>query len=215
VQWGLKWFEYTLTKFFVHNIIKVNYEGEIMEKINYVALLRGINVGGNNIIKMNELKIIFEEMNLSDVQTYIQTGNVIFRDFEKDKLKLGKRIGKKLFETIKNEIKISLFTLSEIDEIVNKKPYKYGEECEKYKYDVIFLIEPLTVKDAMKEMKKREGVDEVYEGNRVLYFKRLKEKINKTYLTKIIGTPVYKYMTLRNWETTKKLFDLMKNSNDK
>ncbi|MDR2192975.1 MAG: DUF1697 domain-containing protein, partial [Treponema sp.] len=124
-----------------------------MEKINYVALLRGINVGGNNIIKMNELKIIFEEMNLSDVKTYIQTGNVIFRDFEKDKLKLRKRIENKLFETINNEIKISLFTLSEIDEIVNKKPYKYGEEGEKYKYDVIFLIEPLTVKDAMKEMK--------------------------------------------------------------
>jgi uncharacterized protein (DUF1697 family) len=154
-------------------------------------------------------------MNLSDVQTYIQTGNVIFRDFEKDKLKLGKRIEKKLFETINNEIKISLFTLSEMDEIINNKPYKYRKEDEKYKYDVIFLIEPLTVKDAMKEMKTREGVDEVYEGNRVLYFKRLKEKITKTYLTKIIGTPVYKYMTLRNWETAEKLFDLMKNSNDK
>jgi hypothetical protein len=51
-----------LTKLFVHNIIKVNYGGNIMEKINYVALLRGINVGGNNILKMNELKIIFEEI---------------------------------------------------------------------------------------------------------------------------------------------------------
>ncbi|MDR2097137.1 MAG: DUF1697 domain-containing protein [Spirochaetaceae bacterium] len=146
--------------------------------------------------------MIFEEMNLSDVQTYIQTGNVIFRDFEKDKLKLGKRIEKKLFEIINNEIKISLFTLSGIDEIVNKKPYKYGEEGEKYKYDVIFLIEPLTASEAMKEIKTREGVDEVHEGNRVLYFKRLKEKITQTYLTKIIGTPVYKYMTLRNWNTT-------------
>jgi uncharacterized protein (DUF1697 family) len=52
-------------------------EENIMEKINYVALLRGVNVGGNNIIKMNELKIIFEIMNLSDVKTYIQSGNVI------------------------------------------------------------------------------------------------------------------------------------------
>jgi uncharacterized protein (DUF1697 family) len=69
-------------------------EKNIMEKINYVALLRGINVGGNNIIKMNELKILFENMNLSDVQTYIQSGNVIFNDFEKNKLKLGKKIEK-------------------------------------------------------------------------------------------------------------------------
>jgi uncharacterized protein (DUF1697 family) len=94
-------------------------------------------------------------------------------------------------------------------EILNKKPHKYGEENEKYKYDIIFLIDPLTVKEALKEIKTREGVDEVYEGNRVLYFKRLKEKITKTYLTKIIGTPVYKYMTLRNWNTTEKLFESM------
>jgi uncharacterized protein (DUF1697 family) len=186
----------------------------MMKKINYAALLRGFNVGGKNIIKMNELKIIFEEMNLSDIQTYIQTGNVIFKDFEKDKFKLVKKIEKKLSEKLDNEIKISILTLSEMDGIIKNKPHKYGEEDEKYKYDVIFLIDPLTAKEAMKEIKTREGVDEAHEGDRVLYFKRLKEKITKTYLTKIIGTPVYKYMTLRNWETTKKLFDLMKNGND-
>ena len=51
-----------------------------MDKIKYVALLRGINVGGNNIIKMDELKQIFEEIGFSGVKTYIQTGNVIFDD---------------------------------------------------------------------------------------------------------------------------------------
>jgi uncharacterized protein (DUF1697 family) len=188
-------------------------EENIMEKINYVALLRGINVGGNNIIKMNELKIIFEKMNFYDVQTYIQSGNVIFSDFEKEKLKLSKKIENKLSEILDNEIKISLFTLSEMGEIINKKPYKYGEENEKYKYDIIFLIDPLTAKEALKEIRTREGVDEVYEGNRILYFKRLKENITKTYLTKIIGTPIYKYMALRNWNTTEKLFDLMEKNN--
>jgi uncharacterized protein (DUF1697 family) len=182
-----------------------------MEKNRYVALLRGINVGGNNIIKMNELKILFEKMNLSDVQTYIQSGNVIFNDFENDKLKLGAKIEKTLSEALNDKIKISLLTLSEMREIINKKPFKYGEENEKYKYDMLFLIEPLTAKEALKEMQTREGVDEVCEGNKVLYFKRLKEKITKTYLTKIIGTPIYKYMTLRNWNTAEKLFDLMKN----
>ena len=59
-----------------------------MDKIKYVALLRGINVGGNNIIKMDELKKIFEEIGFSNVKTYIQTGNVIFDDTEKDKSKL-------------------------------------------------------------------------------------------------------------------------------
>jgi uncharacterized protein (DUF1697 family) len=181
-----------------------------MEKINYVALLRGINAGGNNIIKMTELKILFEKMNFSDVQTYIQSGNVIFNDFEKDKLKVCKKIEERLSGTLNNEIKISLFTFSEMSEIITGKPYGYGEENEKYKYDVLFLIDPLTAKEAFKEIKTREGVDEVCEGNKVLYFKRLKEKITKTYLTKIIGTPIYKNMTLRNWNTTEKIFDIMK-----
>jgi uncharacterized protein (DUF1697 family) len=192
--------------------IKITEEN-IMEKTNYVALLRGINVGGNNIIKMNELKIIFEEIDLLDVQTYIQSGNVIFNDFEKDKLKLREKIEKKLFRKLNNEVKISLFTLSEMEKIINKKPYWYGEENEKYKYDVIFLIEPLKAKEAIKKIQIRESVDEVYEGNKVLYFKRLKEKITKTYLTKIVGTPMYKYMTIRSWNTTEKLFNLMKNIN--
>jgi uncharacterized protein (DUF1697 family) len=77
------------------------------------------------------------------------------------------------------------------------------------------LIEPLTAKDAMKEIQTRKGVDEVYEGNQVVYFKRLKEKITKTYLTKIIGTPIYKNMTLRNWNTTENLCDLMERNNNK
>jgi uncharacterized protein (DUF1697 family) len=162
---------------------------------------------------MNELKMIFEDMGLLDVKTYIQSGNVIFNDFEKDKSKLRERIEKKLVGKLNNEVKVSLFTLSEMDEVINKKPYRYGEENEKYKYDVIFLIEPLNAKEAIKKIQIRESVDEVYEGNNVVYLKRLKEKITKTYLTKITGTTIYKYMTLRNWNTTEKLFNLMKNVN--
>jgi len=57
----------------------------------YVALLRGINVGGKNIIKMSDLKRTFEAMGLCRVQTYIQSGNVLFESNEKEKL-LRKRI---------------------------------------------------------------------------------------------------------------------------
>jgi uncharacterized protein (DUF1697 family) len=183
-----------------------------MEKTKYVALLRGINVGGHNIMKMVELKAVFERMNLFDVQTYIQSGNVVFNDSGQDKLKLRGNIEMRLSEILHSEVKASLLTLPDMDEIISRKPYRYGEENERYKYDVIFLIEPLRAKDAIKEIRIREGTDEVYEGKNVLYFKRLKEEITKTYLTKIIGTPPYKYMTLRNWNTTVKLFNLMKNT---
>jgi uncharacterized protein (DUF1697 family) len=78
-------------------------EGAFMEKIKYVVLLRGINVGGNNIIKMNDLKKLFEEMNFSGVKTYIQSGNVLFNDCENDKMKLIKIIEKELFEKLNNK----------------------------------------------------------------------------------------------------------------
>lgn len=161
---------------------------------------------------MRELKKIFERMNLSGVQTCIQSGNVIFNATEKDKLKLGEKIEKNLSETLHGEIKVTLFTYPEMEEIMNGKPYRYGEENETYKYDIIFLIAPLTAKEAIKGIRLKEGVDEVYEGNGVLYVRRLKEKITKTYLTKIAGTPVYKLVTLRNWNTAGKLFSLMKDA---
>ena len=56
-----------------------------MEGQQYIALLRGINVGGNNIIKITDLKSQIENMGFTNVVTYIQSGNVLFKSDEKDK----------------------------------------------------------------------------------------------------------------------------------
>jgi uncharacterized protein (DUF1697 family) len=181
-----------------------------MEKIKYLALLRGINVGGKNIIKMNELKNLFEELDFSGVKTYIQSGNVIFSDYETDKNKLKEIIEKALFKKIKNKINIAILTFKEIKQIVNKKPKGFGEDNEN-KYDVIYLMEPLGVKEAIKEIKTREGVDKIYEGEKVIYISRSIKYLGKSYFSKILETPIYKNITIRNWNTTKKLYELMGN----
>jgi uncharacterized protein (DUF1697 family) len=180
-----------------------------VEKIDYLALLRGINVGGNNIIKMDNLKKLFEEIKFSDVKTYIQSGNVLFNDSEKDKMKLSVKIEKALLEKINSKIDVMILTFSEMKKIINEKPDKFGEEMEKFRYDAMFLLEPLTSKEAIKEIKTRDGVDEMYEGHRIIYFKRLIAKITKTHINKIVGTPIYQKITIRNWNTTKKLYELM------
>ncbi|GHT55796.1 hypothetical protein FACS1894109_03100 [Spirochaetia bacterium] len=180
-----------------------------MDKIKYVALLRGINVGGNNIIKMDELKKIFEKIGFSDVKTYIQTGNVIFNDTEKDKSKLREKIEGKLFKETKNKINIVILTLSEINEIIIRKPEKFGENDEEYKYDVIFLIEPLKTEDAVKEFNPRESVDKIYAGKNVLYHSILKKERTKSHITKIIESKIYSEISIRNWNTTKKLYEIM------
>jgi uncharacterized protein (DUF1697 family) len=177
--------------------------------MNYLALLRGINVGGSNIIKMDDLKKLFEELNFSDVRTYIQSGNVLFNDSEKDIKKLSKRIEKALLEKVNNKIDVMILTFYEMEKIIKEKPDKFGEEKEKFKYDVLFLLEPLMVKEAIKEIKTRDGVDEIYGGNKTIYLKRLIEKITKSYISRIVGTPIYQKITIRNWNTTKKLYELM------
>jgi uncharacterized protein (DUF1697 family) len=112
------------------------------DTIQYLALLRGINVGGKNIIKMAELKLCFEKMGFSDVATYIQSGNVIFKSGNKDVSKLTEKIEQTLSEKFKYNSRLVLITYEQLTEIVEKAPKEFGKEPEKFRYDVLFLPPP-------------------------------------------------------------------------
>jgi uncharacterized protein (DUF1697 family) len=172
-------------------------------------LLRGINVGGNNIIKMDTLRKLFEDMGFECVKTYIQSGNVIFSDCEGDRARLTEKIEKMLSKHLASVVKAAVLTLSEMRWIIDKKPECFGEKNDEYKYNVLFFIKPLKAKDAIKEIKAREGVDEIYEGKDVVYSSCLISRRTKSYLSKIVETTIYKNTTIRNWNTTKKLYELM------
>ena len=178
-----------------------------MKKINYLALLRAINVGGKNILKMDELKRIFEKMLFSDVKTYIQTGNVLFTANEKDKIKLAKKIEKTLMDETKYEIMVLLLTLSDIEDIIKDVPNEFGDNNEKYKYDVLFLIDPLKPNDIMNHIKIIEGEDKIYGGEKALYVKRLAKKLTGSYIVKALK--ISENITVRNLKITKEIYKLM------
>ena len=180
-----------------------------MADTQYLALLRGINVGGNNIIKMADLKACFENMGFTHVTTYIQSGNVLFKSPEKDKTKLTKKIEKALSERFNYKSRIVAITHKELKKVVEGAQRGFGKDMDKYRYDVIFLKEPLTPKEAMKNVSRKEGVDTAFAGEFVLYFSRLISKASQSHLTKIIKLPMYQNMTIRNWSTTTKLLALM------
>jgi len=180
-----------------------------MANIQHLALLRGINVGGNNIIKMADLKACFENMGFTDVVTYIQSGNVLFKSAEKGKTKLVNKIEQVLSERFKYKSRIVAVTQMELKRVVKEAPKGFGKVVDRYRYDVIFLKEPLTPKEAMKNVSIKKGVDTAYAGESVLYFSRLISKAGQSHLTKIILFPVYQNMTIRNWSTTTKLLALM------
>ena len=185
-----------------------------MAETQYLALLRGINVGGNNIIKMKDLKACFEQMGFTDVVTYIQSGNVLFKSPEKDRPKLTHKIEKALSERFNYKSRMVVVAHKELRKIVDGAPNGFGKDLDKYRCDVIFLKEPLTARDAMKNVSLKKGVDAAHAGKSVLYFSRLISKATQSHLSKIIALPMNQNMTIRNWNTTTKLLALMEKGND-
>jgi len=175
----------------------------------YVALLRGINVGGKNLIKMPELKASFEAEGFEDVVTYIQSGNVLFRATGSGSA-LSRRIETMLTKTFDYyQAWAMVRSHAQMRTIVEKAPRAFGADPGVYLYDVVFVKEPLTASAALKKVPTREDVDEIFAGGGVLYFSRLKSRATQSRLNRVASLPIYKNMTIRNWNTTTRLLRMM------
>jgi uncharacterized protein (DUF1697 family) len=183
-----------------------------MKMNTYVILMRGINVGGKNKIPMTGLKKCLEDLGFSDVSTYIASGNVILKS-DKGAEEIKAQIEGALPENFKldNElIKVLVLTHDQLQAVIDNKPEGFGEQPEKYHSDAIFLM-GIDAVQAMQVFDPREGVDKVWPGDGVIYSQRLSALRTKSRLSKIIGTPVYKSMTIRSWNTTLKLLEMLGN----
>src|ERR1051325_1258693 len=128
--------------------------------MKFVALLRGINVGGKNKVPMSELKSCFEELGYENIQTYIASGNVIFES-KKSSAKLTDEIQEALPKKFKlDSERITVLVLSEeqLKKVISQAPKGFGTEPGKYHSDAIFLM-GIASKDAFKIFNPREGVD--------------------------------------------------------
>jgi uncharacterized protein (DUF1697 family) len=177
----------------------------------YVVLLRGINVGGKNKLSMAALKTALEEIGCDNVATYIQSGNVIL-DSKRGAAALEAEIEKilpKKFKLDSDLIKVLALPRATYRAMVHKRPKGFGDEPGKYHSDAIFLMEGLPLKEAVTAFDPREGVDTMWPGKGIIYHQRLSAQRTKTRLTKVLGSPVYKSMTIRNWATTIKLAEML------
>lgn len=175
----------------------------------YVALLRGVNVGGNNLIKMTDLAAFFEALGFTQVRTYIQSGNVIFCADESDQSKLTARLEDAMSKAFSYNARLVTRSYAELKDIVSLAPEGFGSDPSTFRYDVIYLKEPLTASEAMESISLKAEVDQAFSGNGVLYFSRLISRASQSRLTRIISLPVYQNMTIRNWNTTTRLLSLM------
>lgn len=177
----------------------------------YVVLLRGINVGGKNNVPMAGLKQCLEALGFSNVSSYIASGNIILSSGKApDEIQpLIESALPECFQLDDELIKVLVLTRSQLQSVVDRKPEGFGEQPETYHSDAIFLM-GIAAAEAMPAFSPREGVDQVWPGEGVIYSQRLSAQRTKSRLNKIMASPVYKCMTIRNWNTTTKLLEMLR-----
>lgn len=177
-----------------------------MAMTRYVALLRGINVGGRNPVAMKDLRAAMEDHGLNNVSTYIQSGNVLF-ETDAARRSLEADIEATLEKAFGIPLVVVLRSHRQLQSVVDSAPDGFGGED--HYCDAVFLKAPLTSTQVMNIVELRDGVDQAWPGQGVVYFARLGAERTKSKMSRIVGKPEYKQMTIRSWTTTTKLLALL------
>lgn len=167
----------------------------------YIAFLRAINVGGNSIIKMDDLRKMFESFGLENAQTYIQTGNVIFESKVKDALLLEKKIESQLEKALGYNVNIFLRTMQEVTAIAEQCPFTPKENEAVH---IAFLREKPDKKISQALLNHTSEADEFIVKGREAYnlrHDRDASVFSNNFIEKTLGIPA----TTRNLTTVRKI----------
>jgi uncharacterized protein (DUF1697 family) len=170
----------------------------------YLALLRGINVGGNNKVSMSDLKKVFESLGFSNVSTYINSGNIIFKTDKEDVVPL---IEKTLLKTFGFEIKVLVRNAKSIQKLSDALPANWTNDTEQ-KTDILFLWDEYDSKKSI-ELIKTSDVDNLKYISGAIVWNVKRKDYTRSGMRKFIGTMIYKNMTARNINTVRKLAKLV------
>jgi uncharacterized protein (DUF1697 family) len=174
----------------------------------YVALLRGINVGGNNKVPMKTLKTLFEGLGYVDVFTYINSGNVIFKS-SKSPTALVEEIEKGIEKKFRFPVRVVVRDLKNIKKLVKAIPKEWANDIGR-RTDVLFLWDEFDTKKTLGLIVQNPDVDVLKYIPGAIVWTLDRKFYTKSAMHKFIGTKVYKNMTGRNVNTVRKLAELMK-----
>lgn len=174
----------------------------------YVALLRGINVGGNNKIDMKQLKTAFEQAGMHDVVTYINTGNIIFTDKEHSKDELSALLEQTIFEHFGLSIKVLIRSIEDYRNMIRLLPETLSND-QAMKSDVLFLWDDIDEEAVLDKLDIRPEYDRAMYAPGAILWSVDRENATKSGMHQIIGTKIYQRVTVRNVNTTRKIYELM------
>jgi uncharacterized protein (DUF1697 family) len=173
-----------------------------------ISMLRGINVGGHKLVKMDALKILYASLDLQGAQTYVQSGNVVFKTKERNLTKLGKAIEDAIERSFGFRCDVVLRTAAEIKEVIAKNPFARRRGLDPSKLLVTFLAEEPDLQGRDDVLKLQPGSEEleIHGREMFIYFPdgMGRSKVPWARIGKMLGSTG----TGRNWNTVTKLLDM-------
>ena len=174
----------------------------------FIALFRGINVGGNKIVKMDALKKLHETLGFRDVRTYVQSGNVVFKSDDSDAAKVANRIESEFERACGFPAKVILRTPGELREVVRKNPFQ-GQEGKEAKFLHVVFLASRPEKDMTKVLlNSYSGPEEIHAADKELYIYYTNGAGHSKLTNALIERKLKVPGTARNWNTVKKLTEL-------
>lgn len=174
----------------------------------YIALLRGINVGGNNKVPMDVLKALFERIGFTGVSTYINSGNVIFSCPPESAESLQKRCEAFIETALGFFVAVCVISAKELTNALSHAPAWWNADKDS-KHNAIFVIPPATVEDVYSSVGQfKPEYENAAHFGRVIFWSAPLKTFSRTRLSRVVGSPVYSHITIRNANTTLKLSHL-------
>jgi uncharacterized protein (DUF1697 family) len=178
--------------------------------VRYVVLLRGINVGGRNRVPMSALTEVLSDR-YDGVRGYLQTGNVVL-DSEESSAEVATWLEETLprsFDLESDLIRALVLDRDAFGRVIAEAPPEFGADNETYRYDVAYFIGATTT-DIEPYVPTNPEVDVVTWGSFAFYHRRIAALASRSRVSRVIGTPAYASLTLRNWRTTARLADMIR-----
>jgi len=173
-----------------------------------ISMLRAVNVGGHNKIKMDALRALYESLKLRDPQTYVQSGNVVFRTGERDLIPLTKQIQSGIARNFGFTPDVILRTSSELRDVIARNPFAKRRGIEPSKLLVTFLAGDPGAEARENILKLKTDPEELRIDGRELYIYfpngMARPKFSWPTIEKMLKTPG----TGRNWNSVNKLLEM-------
>jgi len=177
-----------------------------MEK--YIAILRGINVSGKNILPMNDLRYLMEKEGFKNVQTYIQSGNILFAGKKASHTKMAELIQSLIRERFKYEVPVIVFDSSYLAAIINKNPFLNSKNTQLDRLYVTFLSTEPKNENVNKLMTYSYSPDEFVLGDKSIYLHCPKGYGTSKLSNNFFESKLKVTATTRNWNTVNALVEL-------